>query len=155
MSANLIERLNVYNCAILTANEDIFNGDPATDVISMENYDSIMFIITKGAGATGTATITVESCDDTTPSTATAIAFHYRACTSGNTWGAVTSATTAGFATTAGINQCYVIEVQADDLSGSDSFVRMQTTEVVNSPCDGDILCVLGNPRYGMNDVTS
>jgi len=159
MTARLMENLNVYNCCpsgIIAANEDIFNGNPASDVISMENYDSIMFIIVKNAGATGTATITVESCDDTTPSTTTAIAFHYQACTSGNTWGAVTAATTAGFTTTAGADQCYLIEVSAAALSGTDNFVRLQATEVVNNPCDGAILCVLGNPRYTADiDCTS
>jgi|TARA_Y100000310_G_scaffold317685_1_gene370828 hypothetical protein len=151
MSATWIEKMNVYNAAnsgFIAANEDIFAGDPATDVLSMENYKSMVFIIVKNAGATGTATITVESCDTVVPGTGTAIAFHYKACTSGNTWGATTAATTAGFTTTAGANQCYVIEVSSEELSGTDSFVRLQATEVVNSPCDGAILAIAMTPRY-------
>jgi hypothetical protein len=157
----LINDLNVYNCAPsgnIAANEDIFNGDPATDVISLENYNRVMFIISKNAGATGTAVVTVESCDDTTPTTATAIAFKYRACTSGNTWGDVTAAASTGFTTTAGANQCYVIEVCADDLYSTDKFVRMQLTEDTNNPCDGAVICVLGEPRYSVGtplDCTS
>ena len=159
MSAQMLERLNAYNCApsaLVAANEDIFAGDPATDVISMANYDSIMFLIAKNAGATGTATITVESCDNVTPTTPTAIAFHYRATTSGNTVGAVTAATSAGFATTAGADQIYAIEVSARDLYDEDQFVRMQCTEVADDPCDGAIICILGVPRNNSDvDVTA
>lgn len=155
MSARMIDHMNFYNCANLTAHEDMFNGDPSTDVIVMRKARSIVFGILKSAGATGTATITVESCDDTTPTTTTAVAFHYRACTSGNTWGAVTAATTAGFTTTAGANQMYVIEVSADELSDGDIGVRLVATEVVDNPCDGAIFCVTDNHRYGIVDVTS
>ena len=158
MSSKVLESTNAYNCApsgVIAANEDIFDGDPATDVVSMENYETIVWYIIKNAGATGTATITVESCDDTTPSTATAIAFHYRATTSGNTRGAVTAATSAGFTTTAGANQIYEIEVSAEALSAGDKFVRMQCTEVANNPCDGAIMQVMHGPRFGHEDVTS
>jgi len=78
---NFLERHKVVHCAdsdIIAANNDIFNGDPATDVIHLDIYRECTFIIIKNAGATGTATITVESCDDTTPTTATAIPFKYR-----------------------------------------------------------------------------
>lgn len=143
--------LNPYNCcnsSFIAANEDIFNGDPASDVVSLALYEAVVFLIVKNAGATGTATITIESCDTVVPGTATAIAFRYKACTSGNTWGSWTAATTAGFTTTAGANQCYMIEVHAEDLSGTDKYVRLQATEVADDPCDGAILCILGNPRY-------
>lgn len=149
---NILELLNFYNCCpsgIIAANEDIFNGDPASDVLDMSSYEEIIFIIVKNAGATGTATLTVESCDDLTPTTATAIVFDYRACTSGNTWGDLTRATAAGFTTTAGANQCYVIGVTPDLLYSTDQYVRLQATEVVNNPCDGAILCCGVRPRYG------
>jgi len=166
MGSQLMQKFNVFNCAnssFVNANEDFLDGVTGaglayTDVLSMENYESVMFIIVKNAGATGTSTITVESCDTAVPATATAIAFHYKACTSGNTWGAVTAATTAGFATTAGADQCYLIEVNSSELSGTDSFVRMKATDLVNAACDGAILCILGNPRYAKDvqlDATS
>lgn len=150
-SGYLMQEFNVYNCApsgIIAANEDIFNGDPATDVINMALYESVMFIIVKNAGATGTATVTIESCDDLVPTTTTAVAFTYKACTTGNTWGATTAAAAAGFTTTAGADQCYLVEITASQLSGTDQYVRMQLTEVVNNPCDGAVLCIMGRPRY-------
>ncbi|MAH45860.1 hypothetical protein CMI37_08515 [Candidatus Pacearchaeota archaeon] len=161
MGKPIADMLNFYNCcpsSIVAANEDIFNGDPSSDVVSMAKYEACVFVIVKNAGATGTATITVEACDDTTPTTSTAIAFRYKVCTSGNTWGAWAEATSSGFTTTAGANQCYIMQVLAEDLGTSDQFVRLVATEVVDSPCDGAILCVLGSPRYAMDvlpDVTS
>lgn len=151
MSDKLMGMLNFFNCcnsSFIAANEDIFAGDPASDVLNLAKYESVIFIISKNAGAQGTATITVESCDDVTPSNTTAVAFHYKVSTSGNTWGATTAATAAGFTTTAGADQCYVIEISADELSSTDQFVRLKTTEVANYAVDGAILCVLGRARY-------
>ncbi len=148
---SMLQRMNVYNAApsgLIAANEDIFNGDPATDVLSMENYEEIVFIITKNAGATGTAVITVESCDDTTPTTTTAVAFRYQVTTSGNTIGAVAAAAAAGFTTTAGANQVYAISIKSDELSGSDKYVRLVATEGVDSPVDGAIIAIGLYPRY-------
>ena len=92
--------------------------------------------------------VTVESCDDTTPTTATAVAFQYAACTSGNTWGSITDATASGFTTTAGANQSYVISIRADGLSGSNKYVRMVNTESANDPVDGGIGVVLCQPKH-------
>jgi len=147
----LMDEINVVNCgssAFIAANEDIFNGDPATDVISMSRYERCTFVIQKGAGATGTATITVESCDDVTPTTATAVPFRYKVCTSGNTWGATTAATASGFTTTAGADQVYLVEIDAPGLYSTDNYVRLKMTEVVDSPCDGGVIAILSRPRY-------
>ena len=132
----------------LTAQEDIFNGTPTTDIVNLDGYTECLFVITKSAGGTGTAVITVESCDDVTPTTATAIAFDYAVCTSGNTWGSRASATSSGFTTTAGANQAYKIWVRADELSGTDKYVRLKATESANDPVDGAILTLLLGPKY-------
>ena len=150
----LSDMINPYNCSpsgIIAAYEDVFNGDPSTDIVGLSRYEEVVFLIVKAAGATGTATITVEACDDVTPSNNTAIAFRYKVCTSGNTWGAWTAATTAGFATTAGANQAYMIAVKAEDLTAGYEYVRLVATEVVDSPCDGAILCILMSPRYSQD----
>lgn len=126
---------------------DYTTGNPATDVVSLANYDSVLFLILKSSGATGTATITVESCDNVTPDTATAIAFTYWTCTTPDTWGEATAATSSGFTTTASADDMYAIEINSSQLSGTDQFVRLQFTEVDSTACDGAVLCILGNPR--------
>ena len=141
--------VNCFNSSFVAANEDIFNGDPASDVISMSDWRDIVFYIQKGAGATGTATITVESCDTVVPGTATAIVFKYRIMTTAtDTWGAWTDATVAGFTTTAGADDAYEIWISSSELSGTDKYVRMQCTEVADAAVDGGMGAFLVNPRY-------
>jgi len=133
----------------IAANEDIFDGDPATDIINLAKYGAVIFFIMIGAnGSSGSAVVTVESCDDVSASTATAVAFKYWACTTPDVWGDMTAATTAGFTTSATANNMYAIEVDASELSGTDSFVNMICTESVNQPVDGAIMAIAGNPRY-------
>ena len=148
MARSALTELNIYHAGVVTANEDIFNGTMTTDIVSLANYGGAVFVIVKGAGGTGTAVITVESCDDTSATTSTAVAFNYAVCTSGNTWGSITAATASGFTTTAGANQSYAIEIRADELSGTDKYVRMVATESANDPCDGAGLVILVDPKY-------
>lgn len=147
MAKSALLDINAYTHPA-TAHEDLFNGNLTTDVISLANYGSAIFVLTKGPGATGTAVVTVESCDDTTPTTSTAVAYSYAVCTSGNTWGDITAATSSGFTTTAGANQCYVIEIRDDQLSGSDKYVRAVFTESANDPVDGAVISLGMNPKY-------
>lgn len=154
MNIDDLHFVNAGNSSFIAANEDIFNGNPSTDILSLENHNDVYFIIAKNAGATGTATITIGSCDTVVPGTATAIAFEYKACTSGDTWGAWTAATASGFTTTAGANQMYLIHVKGSDLYSTDKFVRLTATEVVDSACDGAIIAFLANPRYAPTPAT-
>ena len=148
MARSALTEMNIYHAGIVTANEDIYNGNMTTDVISLANYGGAVFVLVEGAGGTGTAVITIESCDDTTPTTTTAVAYNYTVCTSGNTWGSITAATSAGFTTTAGTNQAYAMEIRADELSGTNKYVRMVATESANDPVDGAGLVILVDPKY-------
>lgn len=128
---------------------DAFAGTVTSDVVNMEGYAYACFTIYKGVGATGTSTITVLACSDTTPSATSAVPFYYRACTSGDTWGALTAATTAGFTTTAGSSQMYEIWVDAKELAASGyGYVQLSAVEVVDSAVLGGIVIELCNPRY-------
>ena len=147
MSRSSLLDFNAYTHPA-TAHEDLFNGNLTTDIISLANYGGAIFILAKGPGATGTATITVESCDDTSGTTTTAVAFNYAVCTSGNTWGNITAATSSGFVTTAGANQAYAIEIRDDQLSGTDKYVRAVFTETANDPVDGAVISIGMGPKY-------
>lgn len=127
---------------------DAFAGTVTSDVVEVQG-EGVLFEIIKGVGATGTSTITVLSCDDTTPTTTAAVAFMYRASTTPDTWGAWTQATTAGFATTAGSNQVYQIYVDAQKLAANNyGYAQLQAVEVVNSPVVGAVMAYIVNPRY-------
>ena len=76
---------------------DAFSGTVNTDIFEAWGHE-VVFIIYKGVGATGTSTITVDACDDTTPTNTSAVAFRYRTCTTGDTWGNWTTVAATGFA---------------------------------------------------------
>jgi len=144
-----VKRFNhVVNALLPVA--DAFAGTKYTDVINMKDFGHIQFVIQKAAGAVGTSTITVEACDDVVPTTVSAIPFKYQACTTGDTFGALTDAAATGFATTAGANQMYKVEVDADALAASGyGYIRLKSVEVVDDPVLGGVLAILTEPRYG------
>ena len=135
---------------------DAFAGTTYTDIVNMEEHDTVTFVIFKGAGDTGTSTITVQACDDTTPSNTSAVAFRYRLTTGGSNPGAITTATTSGFATTAGASQLYEIEVRAEDLLSSGySYVRLKAAEATDDAVLGGVLIVMDNPRWANSPTTA
>lgn len=135
---------------------DAFAGTVASDVVDVSNHHGALFIVYKGVGTTGTSTITVEACDDVTPTTTSAVPFYYKAITSSDTQGAVTAATSAGFATTAGSSQMYVVQVDAQELASAGyKYVRLKAVEVVDSPVLGGIAIALIGPKFGGSATNS
>ena len=132
----------------LEPNADRYDGTPTSDVIAMKHYRHVTFILQEGAGGTGTVKIEVEECTSSAAAGNTAIAFNYRVASSGDTFGALTAATSAGFTTTAGANKQVLIEIDAAELSDGSPFVRLQLTEVANDPCDAGIVAICSEPRY-------
>jgi len=129
---------------------DAFAGTVASDVVDVSNHQGVLFLVYKGVGATGTSTITVEACDDVTPSNTTAVPFFYKAITSTDVQGAVTATTSAGFATTAGSSQMYAVQVDAQELASAGyKYARLKAVEVVDSPVLGGIAIALLGPKFG------
>jgi hypothetical protein len=129
---------------------DAFSGTATSDVVSMANHQSAIFLVYKGVGTTGTSTITVEACDDVVPTNTTAIPFYSKSITSTDVQGALTARAAAGFATTAGSSQIYVIQVAAEAVAAAGyHFVRLKAVEVVDSPVLGGIAIALAGPRFG------
>lgn len=128
---------------------DAFASTVYSDIVSLENFGSALFIIYKGVGATGTSTITVEASSDFSATAVAAVPFRYRSVTSTDVPSALTEATTAGFATTAGSSQLYFVEINAEELLASGyKNARLKAVEVVDSPVLGGILVALGKPRF-------
>lgn len=135
---------------------DAFAGTVYSDVVNMQNFGQAIFVIIKGVGATGTSTVTVEACDDTSGSNVTAIPFRYVAVLSGDTTGTLTDATTSGFTTTAGSSQRYVVMADAEAMAGTDySYLRLKCVEVVDSPVLGGIETWLSEPRHASKSIAT
>lgn len=133
----------------LDAVANAFAGTVYSDVVNMEEYAVARFILQKAVGASGTATLTVEACDDATGANPVAIPFYYQAYTGADDLpGAVTAATAVGFNTTAGSSQMYVIEADSQRM-GAKSWIRLKSVEVVASAVLGGIMIELLGPRYG------
>lgn len=130
-----------------TAPIDITAGG-TTDVWSMENYAHASIIIALGVTNAASA-ITVEECDNFTPSTHPAIGFSYYAeeTDGGDTLGARTTVGVGGFSTSANDGIFYVIEVDASQLS--DGFGHMRLS--FGSPSGttiASIIVILSGSRY-------
>ena len=130
---------------------DLFNGTVYTDVVSMKNHHQCTFIINQELGSTGTAVITVQACDDVTPSNRSAVPFQVQKyLAASDIPAAVTAVAATGFATTAEATAAiYVITVDAAELAASGyGYVQMKAVEVVNDPVAASVLIALGQPRY-------
>ena len=132
---------------LATAPIDITAGG-TSDVWSMGDYGHASIIV--ALGVTGAAsTITVEECDNFTPTTHPAIAFAYyaEATAGGDTLGTRTAATTAGFATSTNDGVFYVIEVDAAQLA--DGFPNMRLSFSAPSATTlASITVILSGSRY-------
>ena len=136
----------------ITPSADIFAGDGATDVYNMRDFKHILFILHTGT-AVGTTVITVESCDNVTPDTKTAIAFRYKKVTTPDVESDTTQATTAGFTTTATGPDLYMIEVDDSELSGTDQYVRLKTDEVDSTATIGSIIAIQTGAKFAGDDL--
>lgn len=144
MSGLLLERLQFVKGLDPVA--DAHNGAPGSDVIDMSAFSRIVFLSYRGVASGGTAapTYTVEACDDTTPSTTSAIPFKYR-----KSLGAVATATATGFQATAGSSAIDAIEVREDALAELGyRYIRLKIAETVNDPVVACIV-VLGELKEG------
>ena len=125
------------------------NGAARTgDIFSLKNYTHATILLT--LGVTGAAsTVTVKECDDFTPTTATAIAFSYYAETTaaGDTLGARTAATTAGFATSTNDSVTYVIEIDAAQLSDGYPCIQLLLSDP-SAATLASAVAILSGARY-------
>jgi hypothetical protein len=145
---------------------DGFDSTQYSGPVNASLFSKVVFLVYKGVGTTGTATLTVLAGSDAIapatvpasasagPTASTAIPFKYKAITSfltGDTEGAMTQATASGFLTTAGSHQLYVIEVDCEelgDLTSGYKYLYVKSVEGTNSPCTVAILALGMGGRY-------
>lgn len=143
-----LDIVHVGNSSFIADYSDYTANNPATDIVSMENHADAYFLIIKGAGATGTATVTVESCDTVVPGTATAVAFEYKVITAGDTNSAWTACASTGYLIPAAADKIVVVHVKSTGLSTTNKFVRLQFTETDSTACKGAVVAILANGRH-------
>lgn len=129
---------------------DAFSTTVYSDVVDASKGKWIRFLRFTGVGATGTSTITVNACDDTSASNETAVVFKYRQyISSTDTWGALTDATTSGFLLTAGTNNMVDVWVDANVIANTGyRYVRAKYVEGTDSPVLGGVLIEVHGTNY-------
>ena len=73
--------------------------------------------------------------------------------TSSDLPGDLADATATGFATTAGSNQLYILEIDSRQCPEDKPFVAVKSVELVDSPLDAAILGILHGARYAGDDM--
>lgn len=136
---------------------DAFATAGVTDRINMANYRRATLLITTGVATGGTANgvVTINAFAAASGGSGTLLPFKYRVCassTSVDTWGALTDATTAGFAMTAGSNRKYLVTIVTDDIVAAidgKPFIEFTVTENSNDPVVAAMEVILDGARYG------
>ena len=139
---------NELSMALVPA-ADQYAADPATDVYNTKYYNHITFLLNEGAGGTGTVKIEVEECTSKAGAGNTAIPYKYRLKSSKDgAFGALTTVAATGYTTVAGANKQVAVEIDAAELSAGSPFVRLQLTEVADSPCVAGVTAILSKCSY-------
>lgn len=119
-----------------------------SDVWSMANHSHASIIVQ--FGVTGAATtITVEECDDFTPTNSTAILFpsYSETTASGDTLGARTATPATGLSSGTNNSIFFVIEIDASQLTDGFPNLRVALTDP-GSATLANVVVILSGPRY-------
>ena len=140
---------NVHIIGGLAPDADRFAGTVNTDVFEVAG-EGAWFLIWYGANASlGASTLTIEACDDTTPTNTTAVPFMYRVSTTFDTWGDWTQATSAGITVGGSADSMWEVYVPASELASEGyAYIQADLVESTNQAADGVVLCGVVNPRY-------
>lgn len=127
------------------------DGGKSSAVFSMANHSHATIIVTCGSTNADAGNITIEECDDFTPTNDTAIDFYYYAETTaaGDTLGARTKAEAAtGIDVSANDNTIYVIEIDAAELSDGYPNLILKWSDPGGATF-GSAVAILSGARYG------
>ena len=149
---NFDERLHIVG---LASPVDSAGAAVSSDIVNLVKYHSGTFLVYFGTITGDTIVVTVEECDDVTPSNSTAIAFSYRlsgATGTSDAYGAKTAAA-AGGVTIAATDDDKILQIDVNgvELTAGFPYVRVVATPGGSaSASEIAILCIL-DPRYPQN----
>lgn len=142
---NLAEQCHIVN---ILPPQDVDTGKSSA-VFSLKNYQHATIIVQCGATNADAGNITIEECDDFTPTNDTAIGFTYYEETTagGDTLSAKKTATTAGIDVSANDNTTYVIEIDASELSDGYPNLILKWSDPGGATF-GSAVAILSGARY-------
>jgi len=161
MSETFLENNHVVHVATLagtlTSSVDLWGGTVGTqldtDVMSLKNADGAVFIIPITQGGTGTGSVFICACDDTTPTTTVAVSFRYAKIQAPDTIAAVGEATS--YLVSFEDDCTYVFEVDASKVAEQGyEFIQLHATEVgAGADTEGHVIGFLTGLRYKEDDI--
>lgn len=127
---------------------DIEEGGMLSDVVNAQG-GGILFIYYTGVNAGGDSTITVQACDNVTPSNTQVVPFVYRSNVATDIWGEWAAATTAGFTSSTASNAVHQVFVDAAELAEEGfGYARLVGVEDTDNTCLGGILAFVIDGRF-------
>ena len=133
----------------LAPNADFASGTVYTDVFEVQGEAGYALVWYGTNASNGASTLTVEACDNNTPSNTTAVPFLYRVATTFDTMGDWTAATAAGITVGGSANSAWEIYVPVSELAEEGyEYMRVKMVESTAQAADGVIACYVINPRY-------
>ena len=128
---------------------DFASGTVNTDVFEVLGEGAVFEVWYGTNASSGASTLTVQACDDTTPTNTTDVAFRYRYSTTLDTWSDWAEATTSGITVGGSADSMWEIFVPAAELASAGyGYVRAHLVESTNQAADGMVLAGVVNPRY-------
>jgi hypothetical protein len=138
---------------------DAFTSGKSTDIVSLKDFNRVTWIIiTSAIEDSGISNVvTVDACDDTTPTNTTAMPFYHRSLqwsTTVDTWGALTLAAAAGYNLTSNnavANAVHLVTVtgpMVESAAPGFEFARLTIAETANKTITATVLCILDEARY-------
>lgn len=142
---NIAEQAHVVN---ILPPQDV-SGGVSSDVFDMGKHAHATIIVQAGSTNADAGNITVEACDDFTPTTHTEVTFNYYAeeTAAGDTLSGKTAATAAGIDVSGNDNLTYVIEIDAADLPAGKPKLRISWS-ACGGATYGSAVAILTGSRY-------
>ena len=130
---------------------DTTTSAPTCDIVGMQKYNHLTFILQTGTNSKGFA-ITVEECSTAAGGSNVALSdFNYREMATTDTWGALTASSGTLTVADADDNHVFAIEIDADELTAGKPFVSL----VCAAPASGNnfvsAIAILSEPRYAQD----
>lgn len=138
---------------------DAFATQGYSDIISIDNCESVVAFVLTGAAADNTNVITVEACDTVAPGNVTAIPFTVASVVSGDTNDSPVDTAASGKAFTASIaNQYYIVEIDPADVEAANShegrrYVRVKVTEAGSAGAQLGCIAIFKKNVFNARDV--
>ena len=127
-----------------------------SDIVNVGKYHTVSLLVYMGTITGDIVTVTVEECDDVTPTNNTAIAFRYResgATGTSDAFAAVAAATTSGVAAAAtDDDHIFMIDIDGAELSDGYPYVRVVATPGGSASASEIAILAILRPRYAQEN---